>query len=150
MGLNWYVIRTQSGQEFRASSELLNQGFQTYIPTIKSKPLFSRYIFIEFDRDIDPWGKIRSTRGCVDVLRSGILPQPVPQKAMEAIMAFEDIPEPNDEPIFVIGQPVVITTGILRGYSGLFTGTAKNRTEALLEVMGNKLFISLKDIEPAA
>jgi transcriptional antiterminator RfaH len=55
--MDWYVVHTKPKQEFRAQENLQNQGFETYLPTIKkqyvrgqkidlkSTPLFSKISF---------------------------------------------------------------------------------------------------------
>lgn len=69
---------------------------------------------------------------------------------MDILMAHEDVPEPSPiDPVYHSGQRVKVTSGLLNGYEGLFQASAKNRTEALLEIMGNRVSVPLKDIQAA-
>jgi transcriptional antiterminator RfaH len=139
LGLKWYVAITKPAQEYRASYELLNQNFQTFIPTMKLKPLFARYIFVKFDRDKDPWGSIRSTRGCVDLLRSGYLPQSVPDPVMDALMVYKDDPDALPaEPVYTKGQRVTVCAGPFSSFEGLFQKSAQGRVKVLLSLFGTQ------------
>ena len=148
--LAWHVICSKPNQEIRAAIELTKQAFQVFLPISRSKPLFPRYLFAQFDREKDNWGVIRSTRGCVDVLKSGFQPIIVRQPIIEAIMAYEDSPEEiATDPTYAKGQKVRIKNGLLAGYEGLFTGTDKQRVLAFLDILGNKVSVPVKDIAAA-
>lgn len=150
--LAWYCANTRPQQEHRALIELTKQGFHAYTPIFSpGKVLFPRYIFLEFDKDKDNWGLIRSTRGCVDVLKNGFNPIPIRQSIMETIMAYEPSPEPTQtDPTYSKDQKVRITTGILAGYEGLFQGTDKQRVQAFLDILGKRVSVPLRDISTAA
>jgi len=148
---HWFCAMTKPHQEARAAVELIKQDFRAYLPVLHSKPMFPRYLFVEFDRDVDNWGLIRSTRGCCDLLKTGFLPAIVPQHAMDAIMAYK--PEPEIiSPRFTDGQPVRITHGPFAGHEGLFQQEAKGRVSVLLKLLGGKrkVLIPVNDIEGAA
>jgi len=148
---HWFCAVTKPQQEARAAVELSKQDFHVYLPVLAKRPMFPRYIFLEFDRDLDNWGVVRSTRGCCDLLKTGFLPTIVPSKAMDAIMAFRESTEAiQAEQAFIPGQTVKITNGLLRGYEGLFRGTDKQRVKAFLEIMGNRIEVSIRDIQGAA
>ncbi len=147
---NWFVVVTRAQQEARAAIELANQNFHAFLPVMASKPMFPRYIFTRFDRDADPWGKIKSTRGCVDLLRDGYMPAKVPDRIIEAIMAFKEPVEPaRGETNFTAGQTVRITEGVLSGLEGLFQGDVKNRTACLLEICGRRVQVPRNTIRAA-
>lgn len=150
--IEWFCVNTKPQQEIRAMIELTKQGFHTYTPMWKpGKPLFPRYIFAQFDKNADNWGVIRSTRGCNDLLKNGFQPIPIRQSIMDAIMAFEPPAEPvQTDPTYTPDQKVRITNGILAGYEGLFKGTDKQRVQAFLEILGNKISVPMKDISSAA
>lgn len=128
--------------------ELTKQEFHTYSPLRDGKPLFPRYIFAKFDVEAGKWGAIKSTRGCVDVLRSGSKPSPIRTDIIEAIMAYEPPAEPvQADPEFKRDQVVRITKGPLAGLEGLFSGSDRKRVQALLEIMGKKVSVPIRDIE---
>ena len=136
MARAWHCTFTRPQQELRAAIELTKQDFHVFTPTFDAKPLFPRYIFVEFDRDKDPWGLIRSTRGCVDVLRNGFHPIIVRPQIIDAIMAFIPPSEPeNIDSTYAKDQKSRIKSGLLAGYEGLFQGTDKQRVQAFLEIL---------------
>ena len=79
----WYVVHTKPRQESRAAANLWQQGFEAYLPLLKTEtlrlgkvclrdePLFKRYIFVRFDPLLSPWHSIRSTLGVHQLLRFG-------------------------------------------------------------------------------
>lgn len=149
--LAWHVAHTRPQQEIRAAIELTKQDFHVFAPILETKPMFPRYIFVQFDRDIDPWGKIKSTRGCIDVLKNGYRPVRVHEGIIDAIMAYKPTEAPTQaDPVFQLSQKVRITHGLLQGYEGLFEGTDKQRVQAFLNILGNKVSVPVKDIAPAA
>src|SRR6478752_551295 len=112
----WHVVVCRAQQEARAAIELTKQDFEVYMPILDSKPMFPRYIFTRFNREVDNWGVIRSTRGCIDLLKNGFLPAHVPQHAMDAIMASRPPEEPVEtESNFAPGDTVKIASGPLAG-----------------------------------
>ncbi len=102
------------------------------------------------DRDTDPWGLVRSTRGCVDLLKSGFLPVPVPDDCMASIMALRDAPEPvQAQAEFTKGQRVMIVEGPCQGFEALFVSDEKKRVYALLEIMGRPIKVARQSIRAA-
>ena len=148
--LTWFVAYTKPQQEARAAVELANQDFRVFLPVMFSKPMFPRYIFVQFDRDRDPWGKIKSTRGCIDLLKDGFLPSIVPQAVIETIMAFRP-PESaaQTQTQFTLGDTVQITNGPLAGLQGLFVADRKARVMALLEICGKRVEVPRNSIRAA-
>lgn len=75
MAEQWFVVRTKQAREVTASVAVAAAGFPTFLPVQlvevnhagkrerKERPLFPRYIFAKFDRDITPCGKINYCRG---------------------------------------------------------------------------------------
>ena len=148
--LAWHVALCRSQQEARAAVELANQSFRVFLPILDTKPMFPRYIFLQFDRDRDDWGKVKSTRGCVDLLKSGFLPSIVPEPVMDAIMAFRPPVEPvQGETQFTEGQRVRVTEGPCQGLEGLFQRDAKGRNYALLEILGKRVELPKNSIRAA-
>ena len=146
----WHCAVTKPQQEHIAAIHLTNQQFHTYLPVLDAKPMFPRYIFVEFDREKDPWGSIRSTRGCIDLLKDGFKPAIVPHKAIEAIMAYQpQIPSSPESVNYEKGQRVKIVDGVLDGLEGLFQGDAKGRTACLLEICGRKVTVPKNTIRAA-
>lgn len=146
----WHCAFTRANQEARAAIELTNQDFEVFLPVLDSRPMFPRYLFVRFDRDTDNWGAIKSTRGCVDLLKNGFVPANIPQCAMDAIMSYTPPEKTVDgQTIFTTGQPVTITTGPLAGLQGLFVADRNKRVFALLEICGKRVEVARDSIQAA-
>lgn len=90
----WLVAETAWREEVRAHKNLTAQRFQVLLPlcvvkrtsrgnvVTKELPLFSGYIFVEYEREDDRWKKIQSTRGIKRVIAAN--GQPVPLRHGEA------------------------------------------------------------------
>ena len=151
MADQWFCVVSKSNQEARAAVELTKQGFDVFMPILDRRPMFPRYLFVQFDRERDPWGAIKNTRGCVDLLKNGFLPSPVPTPVIEALKAYRPPVEGEAAPeqVFNTGETVVIHTGPLSGLSGLFQANVKGRTACLLEIMGKRVEIPRNSIRAA-
>ncbi len=92
-------MNTQPLAETRATRNLENQGFRTFLPrrrktrcharqlTVVAAPLFPRYLFIAFDPHRDQWRKVNSTFGVSRLVMRGEAPHPVPDGVVEALIA---------------------------------------------------------------
>lgn len=135
---HWYVVRTKSKQEDRASANLIAWQVQTFTPKVKekqatgfgshyvSKPLFSRYIFAHFDAD-RLLHHINYTRGVENVLSFDGKPVPVEDGVIDLIK------ERVDEDGFVrlgeelkFGDRIRISSGPFKNLVGIFHGRVNN------------------------
>ena len=156
---NWYVIYTNSGQEFMASAELKKQNFQVYMPVINrvvkharkirevAKPFFPRYIFVYLNTLQDQWKKINYTRGVKNILTTGENPARVPDEIIVELKSLE-----NEKGLIkhmplnslTKGDKVEILSGPLKGKYGRFDGLNDNlRVRILLDFMRKNLTIAL-------
>src|SRR5580765_2304489 len=84
-GPRWHVVATHSQAERRATYNLSQQGYETYLPLVTVRrrdaairsllhrvevPLFAGYAFVRFDATRDPWRPITNTPGVYSLLRS--------------------------------------------------------------------------------
>ena len=146
----WHVVCSRPQQEARAAIELAKQDFDVFLPILDQKPMFPRYLFVAFDVAQDNWGCIRSTRGCVDLLKNGFLPATVPDHIMSAIRAYKPLEASQDDQTeFSAGQAITITSGPLAGLQGLFVADRHKRVYALLEIMGRKVEVARDSIRAA-
>jgi transcription elongation factor/antiterminator RfaH len=98
-GERWFAVNTQPLAEARATRNLENQGFRTFMPrrrkmlrharrmTMIEAPLFPRYLFVVFDPQRDQWRRINSTFGVSRLIMRGEVPHPVPDGITEALIA---------------------------------------------------------------
>lgn len=146
----WFCVVSKPSQEARAAVELAKQDFRVYLPILDAKPMFPRYLFIQFDPDRDNWGIVRSTRGCIDLLRSGFIPTAVPAYLIEALMTYRPLAEPiQTETTFTAGQTIKVIEGPLQGLHGLFQQDAKKRTQAFIDIMGKRVELPKANIRAA-
>lgn len=130
----WYLVFTKPKQEIIAKSNLERQGFHTYLPLLQlhkrrnniyhivTEPLFQRYLFIDLNSQVDDWSKIRSTRGCISLVRFGTLPARVPSYLIEQLKHDENkqLSEPRASvPDFQPGDRVQVVDGVLVNYEGI-------------------------------
>lgn len=152
MSAKWYVAVSHPCQEIRAAMEITKLEFEVFYP-IKTfqrfrkqgapvqvtGPLFPRYLFAKFDRELDDWGKIKDQRGVADILRNQNRPVAISTSVVEAIRSYrEAIQEVYSPGIFEDKQKVRIVSGILCGVEGLFKGSDRQRTKAFLEILGKR------------
>ena len=98
---HWYVVHTKPSQESRAANNLQQQGFEAYLPLLKTEtlrrgkvhlrdePLFKRYIFVRFDALLSPWHSIRSTLGVHQLLRFGDQLASVPDTLIASLKSID-------------------------------------------------------------
>lgn len=101
----WYVVATKSRNEGVAKLNLERQGCRSLLPTINLKkrrggqwtlvtePLFPGYLFVSLILGTDDPAPIRSTAGCVGLVRFGHTYTPVPAElvaGLEAAAANDD------------------------------------------------------------
>ncbi len=131
--MKWHVIHTKVKEEFRALENLQAQGFEVFLPTcqvqkkqqgkikLSTEPLFSRYLFIRLSDVSSNWFPIRSTRGVSQLLRFGVLSEPVvlPDRIIACLKQRRAKEEPLHE-LFNSGEMLEITEGPFKGFVGFF------------------------------
>lgn len=154
----WAVVMAKPNCEGMAVVNLQRQGYDVYFPrfrflspkkTVVIKPLFPRYLFVSFEK---VWYSIRGTRGVSHVLIADEGPATVPATVIDALRAREDlegfIQLGKRTPIekFDRGQSVKATEGPLVGLPLIYEGmTAKDRVKVLVEILGRKTLVTVKE-----
>jgi transcriptional antiterminator RfaH len=160
---HWYVVRTKSNQEDRASANLRAGQVQTFTPMLRerqssfgvdryvTKPLFSRYIFARFDANRF-LHLIKYTRGVENVVSCGGCPVPIDDGVINLIkqqMGEDGFIQIDKEP--QPGDSIVVKSGTFKSLIGIFQGKVKNtnRVKILLNAMKyqTKLLIDREMIE---
>lgn len=147
----WYLIYTKPRQESVARTNLLRQGYETYLPLMRQVrrrqgrrqtvigPMFPRYLFVHLDQTTDNWGPIRSTLGVVSLVRFGQLPAEAPDALIGFLHSREDEQgvqtiAPED---FRPGGKVRITDGAFAGYEGVYLArNSRERVVVMLDLCG--------------
>ena len=164
----WIVAHCHAHAEIKAEAHLKRQGFEVYLPKIKTtrrharrvetvvRPLFPCYLFIRFDDKTTHWRPICSTIGVSHLLTAGERPLVVPMWVIAQLRQREDINglfSCAGEKPFSKGDPIKITIGPLAEHSGVFDHlNDSQRVAVLLEIMGRevKTLVPLEAISRAS
>jgi transcriptional antiterminator RfaH len=157
----WYAIYTKPRQESRALTQLQNQGYQCFLPTIavdkvknnaitvQQLPLFPRYLFICLNHHTSNWMPIRSTLGVSNVVSFANQAARVPSELIAALQAAPTLTVHKFEP----NQTLTIQSGALAGLSGVFQKLVtipdgESRAMLLVELMHktHQLSIAVGDL----
>jgi len=155
----WHVVYTQPRNEALAFEHLGRQGFEVFLPRYLKRrsharvvsevpaPLFPRYLFAAFDVSEPGWRVIRSTRGGVDLLRSGDGLAWVPE------IVVEQLRRRCDKQGFVVlarhlglgrGQRIRIDSGAFAACDAIFEAhTDGDRVKVLLSLLGREVIVDV-------
>ena len=144
----WYVVSTKSLKEEVAKVNLERQGYAVFLPTISLKkrrrghwtpvtePLFPGYIFISLIFGDDDPAPIRSTVGCIGLVRFGQTYTPVPPELIASLKVAAGTESAILEP-FQSGDAVRLMRGPLAGLGAVYDmAKGGDRAQVLLEVLG--------------
>lgn len=166
--LAWYVAQTQIQSEAKACANLVQQGFEVYLPcylrtvrharraNVVKAPLFPSYIFVRIDMESQRWRAINSTIGVKRLVGHEGTPARIATDVVEGLKEHELA----DGFLSMVTPTVRLKTGdavrILRGAfdscRGIFQAQTDNeRVEILLEMLGRKVRVvtDAQLIEPA-
>lgn len=154
----WYLVFSKPRGERVALTNLLRQGYQTYLPLIRNRrkrygryahviePMFPRYLFIYLNDQTDDWGPIRSTTGVTSMVRFGDRAGRVPDDLVMALKlreAEKGYFEPQTRTLRQ-GDSVRICEGPMSGYEGIFhCNSGKQRVILLLEIAGRSAKVQI-------
>ena len=155
----WYVVNTKAREESKALFNLKRQGFNAYLPQYKKTrrharrtdtvlaPLFPKYLFVEFDLDMENWSCINSTIGVSNLIKFGALPTPLPAQLINEIRAREDaegIVSINQYLKIKQGEKVTVISGAFNNHTGIFECQDDDkRIVILLNLMGRDVRVRL-------
>ena len=160
--LAWYVIHTKPRQEARALTNLVQQGYQCFLPMITlerlsrgrvnlvEEPLFPRYLFICLDhgRHGQNWAPIRSTVGVSGLVTFGSSPARMHPDLIDALLLQQEGLSEAPERLFQNGERLLIGSGAFAGLEAVYQmASGDNRAMVLIELMGK---LALMQIAPAS
>ena len=140
----WYIVYTKPRQESFAMLNLEWQRFQGYLPLLQehrrrrnlyqiiTEPLFPRYLlFMCLNTSTGDWSTIRSTCGCVSLVRFGTLPVFIPSALIEQLKQEQKrlAQDTYKKTAFKPGNGVRIIDGLLTDYEGIIE--TKNNQERI-------------------
>lgn len=128
--LHWYALRTRSRYEKVVRDQLLSQGIEPLLPTVKrlsqwkdrkkeiEVPLFSGYCFVRFASDHKL--PVLKTIGVVDIVGAGHNPEPIADEEIAALRTLMTSVLPYDpHPYLHEGMQVEVIRGPLQGVRGI-------------------------------
>lgn len=165
MVCRWYVATTRHAAEEQAEAELGRQGWKVSLPLARVerrrrdgllvavvRPLFSGYIFIQFDCLVDRWKTIGSVKGITGLLgwsQERGFPSAVPEGEMDALFACLSahggvlpLNESRSNVVIEPGMMVRIMFGPFRDQVALVSSCG-SRVEVLLRVCGGQRPVKL-------
>jgi transcriptional antiterminator RfaH len=157
---HWFVVQTQVNAEAKVARNLLQQGFEIYLPRyLKCRsharkidkvaaPLFPRYMFVRIDMATQRWRSIQSTFGVANLVLNGSEPAPVPPQVLRALREREDesgYVKLDKRARFVLGDKARVIAGAFAENLALFEGLAdRDRVVILLDMLGRKVRVSIE------
>lgn len=162
----WYVVHTYSGHETRTANTLKTKvesmGLTDYVyevliptqekikiskgkkSTIKEK-IFPGYMLVKMIVTDDSWLAVRTTQGVTGFVGTGNNPTPIPQKEVDAILAFSLQTAPKFQTAFSIGEAVKIIEGPFTDLLGTVRAIddAKGKVEVLVSIFGRETPVEL-------
>lgn len=155
---NWYLIYTKPHKELLARDNLLQQGYEIYLPMARLRrrrmgkgvtrvePLFPRYLFIYLDSKTDNWSPIRSTPGVSHLVKFGMYPSMVPDSLVEILRSRENGEGVQDIRTgeFKQGESVRVVEGPMMGLEGVYLAkTSSDRVLVLLDIVGKHTRVTM-------
>lgn len=158
---SWYCAYTHPSQEAIANAELQARGFETFLPvltiesldgTLKSGPLFPRYLFVRLDLE-ERWQPARYARGVSKLLgdMANSTPTPIRTGIIDLIKDqcnFQS--EIKVSPTRVgPGDRARVVQGAFTGFDGLCLASGPKRVQILLSLFGRptEVRVDAKDVE---
>lgn len=166
MNSRWYVCRTQRNKERLAVTNLTNQGYRCWLPSITetvrrggrfatvAKPMFPAYIFVQLDLECQRWRPIDGTIGVVHIITSGGRPVALPAEFVEQLSERERVENT------ILSDTDVRSGDSLRIFDGAFTEfigrvsdiPGQDRVTLLMNLMSRSVPVTvpLGKVAPAA
>jgi transcriptional antiterminator RfaH len=155
----WRAVFCKSGQERRAEAHLENQGFDVFLPRIRTRrrtrsgsqmrvlPMFPRYLFVNLRAHAEDWSTIRSTRGAIGLVRFGERVPAVPGEFIDYLMTRHDDFGAVDMSEAMEIRPndtIEITDGAMAGLRAVFQArSGKDRVVVLLKLLEHERRVEL-------
>jgi transcriptional antiterminator RfaH len=146
----WYLVRSKPRQEAVALTNLVRQGYESYLPMFAAEKIvrrkkatvqeamFARYLFVRLDSTGhgQSWSPIRSTIGVSELVRFGSQAAKVDESLIAMLREREALQRENPEALFSSGDHVVITEGAFAGLEAIYQmNDAEGRAMVLLDLL---------------
>ena len=150
----WFAVATRPRLENVARSNLERQDYKVLLPSVRLRrrqrgrwrsvlePMFPGYLFVALNLDKDNFASIRSTVGCIGLVRFGGDPPAIPESVICPLLELKDSPVDFNMRLSA-GETVRLEDGPLEGMEAIYTKSkGGDRVEILLELLGRKQTIT--------
>lgn len=149
---HWYVVECKTGQEDRATENLLRLMYETYYPMIQQEvmrrgqvvitraPLFPNYVFVRFDHSEQSASVINNTFGVRKLITFGDVLVPLADDLINRIKGKKDFVRPLPKPkVLAQGDAFKIEGGCFEGLDAVFDEPlGANRSWILIQILGGQ------------
>jgi transcriptional antiterminator RfaH len=157
MAKQWFLLQFKPNAHIIAEKNLNRQGFETFLPLYTSnihktfgyknitKPLFSGYMFVAFDRENAQWGKINNTYGVSRLITFNSVLKSVPDDLVNDLMnKYEASCNLQPKKQFIKGNQVKISSGPFANFIATIEAVdVDQRVLILMDLMGAKAKIKI-------
>lgn len=167
LGRRWYAIHTYSGYEENVSQNLKrrietmgmqDKIFNVLVPTEKKikikngkrklveEKIFPGYVLVEMNVTDDSWYVVRNTPNVTGFIGTGIVPTPMSDKEVQALMKRMSATEETSYTIDVqVGTPIKIGDGPFKGFEGkvIDIDGARGKVKVLVSMFGRETPLEL-------
>ncbi len=156
--MHWYLVHTKPRQEKCALTNLEQQGYECYLPSmlweklkqgvqlLSDEPLFPRYLFIRLGQgeSAKSWSPIRSTKGVSRLVSFGTEPAKVDADLVELLQARESSVAGGPVRLFNPGERVRVTADTFAGIEGIYQmAEGERRVIVLIELLSKMVTVKL-------
>jgi transcription antitermination factor NusG len=152
---NWYPLYTKSRYEKKAYQNLINAGYEAFLPLQKSlrqwsdrkkfvdMPLFSSYVFVRIPKT--RLYDVLQVPGVVRFIYFNNKPATVRDKEIELIkkILFEGTEVEVLDGKIETGTPITITSGLFSGYEGIIKRTTSTKLIIEIESINKTLLVTI-------
>lgn len=156
--MHWYLIHTKPRQEARALTNLIQQGYECYLPlhqveklqkgkvNVIEEALFPRYLFIKLStsQEGQSWSPIRSTLGVHRLVTFGTQPAKVGDDLVKILKNFENSKAGAVDKFYNAGDVLRIIEGPFAGLSAIYQiADGERRAMVLIELLHRPVKIAI-------
>lgn len=160
----WYVLTSKPRAEKRAYQNLINQGFDVFLPEISKvksrqgiksvslEPLFPNYLFINLNQEQDNFNTICYTRGVGAFVRFGLTYAIISNSLinqMKIDFTSNDKVKTLDELTkFTAGETLEISDGPFKGLQAIYKKKdSLERSVLLINLLGQQNEVSISNLQ---
>ncbi|MDZ4216337.1 MAG: transcription/translation regulatory transformer protein RfaH [Rhodocyclaceae bacterium] len=154
----WFLLRSKPHQEAVALTNLVRQGYESYLPlfaaeklvrrkpTLVQEPMFARYLFVRLDTtgQGQSWSPIRSTIGVSELVHFGSQPARVEGSLIATLRERETLQQAAPKTLFTTGDSVRITEGAFAGLEAIYQANdGEARAMVLLDILSKPVAMTI-------